>query len=351
MSAIAESPRNAPRVSRLRFAPYSLPFSGLAIFAFATSFPPFDYFTEISLSAHMLQHVLIVIGGVMISYPLYKEGRFNRFKSKRNALLGFAVLSILVIFWHLPNNWDAAVTSFWTHVLEHVCFLFVGLLVGIVVPMFNDSTKVMIALLAISGHMFYGFTLYVTPTSVYPLYPVSQQAELGLLLFAPSPIYVIAYLYFNLTRESRRLEQQQAENWKPVPRKSRLSAHVLLVGLAIVLLASIGVYYGATFVIISQANHISPARTSIVYIEEGPVYWQYTPQNIIVVIGVNNSVEWISHSFTQDTITSINDTFNSGPLSPGQTFSYTFSSPGVYRYYCEYHLWMTGTVTVLPSGS
>lgn len=350
MSAIAENPRNIAIAPCIGLAHYSLPFLGVAIFVFATSFPPFDYFTEISLSAHMLQHVLIVIGGVVISYPLYKKGRFGQFKSKRNALLGFAVLSGLVIFWHLPVNWDAAVASFWTHILEHVCFLIVGLLVGAVVPMFNDSTKLLISLLAISGHMFYGFTLYVTPTPIYPLYPVSQQAELGLLLFAPSPIYVIAYLYFNLTRESRKLEQQ-VENRQLVSRKSRLRGHVLLVAVAIVLLASIGLYYGATFVIISQANHVSPAKTSIVYIEEGPVYWQYTPQNIIVVIGVNNSVEWVSHSFTLDTVTSVNGTFNSGPLSPGQTFSYTFSTAGVYRYYCEYHLWMTGIVTVLPPSS
>jgi len=39
-------------------------------------------------------------------------------------------------------------------------------------------------------------------------------------------------------------------------------------------------------------------------------------------------------------------------LEPGQSWSYTFTTPGTYNYYCIVHPYMTGQITVLPaSGS
>jgi len=52
-----------------------------------------------------------------------------------------------------------------------------------------------------------------------------------------------------------------------------------------------------------------------------------------------------------DTVTGINSTLSSGPIAPGNTFSYTFTAPGTYIYRCIYHPWMTGAIKVLPSSS
>lgn len=76
----------------------------------------------------------------------------------------------------------------------------------------------------------------------------------------------------------------------------------------------------------------------------------FTPQNVTVIIGKNNTVQWTNKDSTIHSVTS--DTgdpasFNSGPISPGDTFQYTFTVPGVYPYYCTFHPgWMHGTVTV-----
>ncbi len=35
-----------------------------------------------------------------------------------------------------------------------------------------------------------------------------------------------------------------------------------------------------------------------------------------------------------------------GNMAPGQTFTFTFSTPGTYTYHCQYHPWMTATITV-----
>lgn len=77
----------------------------------------------------------------------------------------------------------------------------------------------------------------------------------------------------------------------------------------------------------------------------------YTPNNITVVIGVNNTVTWTDndatiHTVTSSTVPSGATPFNSGYLNPGDTFTYTFTIPGVYAYHCQLHPWMTGTVTV-----
>jgi plastocyanin len=91
------------------------------------------------------------------------------------------------------------------------------------------------------------------------------------------------------------------------------------------------------------------AAGATVYIVETPVSWQYAPQNIRVVLGVNSTVTWDSHSISYDTVTEDSGLFDSGVIPPGGTYTYAFTSPGVYSYRCIYHPWMAGTVTVLPS--
>jgi nitrite reductase (NO-forming) len=72
----------------------------------------------------------------------------------------------------------------------------------------------------------------------------------------------------------------------------------------------------------------------------------YAPATITVVIGVNNTVVWTNDDNTPHTVTSVNKVFDSGNLNPGDTFTYTFTSPGTYQYGCSYHQWMKGTVIV-----
>jgi plastocyanin/N-acetylneuraminic acid mutarotase len=78
----------------------------------------------------------------------------------------------------------------------------------------------------------------------------------------------------------------------------------------------------------------------------------FAPDSITVVIGVNNTVTWtngdtVPHTVTSKTVPSGASSFNSGNLAPGAVFTYAFTVPGTYTYYCEYHNWMQGTVTVI----
>jgi plastocyanin len=74
----------------------------------------------------------------------------------------------------------------------------------------------------------------------------------------------------------------------------------------------------------------------------------YAPDSITVVIGVNNTVEWTNNDTVGHTVTSEsgNGSISSGHVNPGASFTYTFTTPGTYDYYCTYHSWMLGTVVV-----
>ena len=59
------------------------------------------------------------------------------------------------------------------------------------------------------------------------------------------------------------------------------------------------------------------------------------------VTWVNNDT--IPHTVTSDTL----NLFDSGTLSPGQSFSYTFMNSGSFGYHCNIHKMMKGTVVVV----
>jgi cytochrome c oxidase assembly factor CtaG len=163
------SQTSAPVASKLTSTLQTLPLFGIVLFIFATAFPPFELATEVNLSVHMLQHVLIALGGVFVTYPMYRQGKFARFASNRNGVLGFLYIAAAIIFWHIPATWDAAILNPAIHVVEHLTFFSVGLAIGIFIPMLADNLKMLIFVLALSGHMFYGFVLYISTTPVYPL--------------------------------------------------------------------------------------------------------------------------------------------------------------------------------------
>lgn len=92
-----------------------------------------------------------------------------------------------------------------------------------------------------------------------------------------------------------------------------------------------------------------PAKGPTVNIEPGSAVnttsTYYSPSTMTVVIGVNNTVTWINKDNAPHTVTGM-EAFDSGNLNPGQSWTYTFTTPGTYHYRCTYHPWMTGTVIV-----
>ena len=65
----------------------------------------------------------------------------------------------------------------------------------------------------------------------------------------------------------------------------------------------------------------------------------FAPPTITVVLGVNSTVTWINDDNVHQTVTStsFSQPFNSGDLSPYQSFSFTFTKAGAYFYECTIH--------------
>jgi plastocyanin len=75
----------------------------------------------------------------------------------------------------------------------------------------------------------------------------------------------------------------------------------------------------------------------------------FYPQSITVPAGT--TVTWVNMDFVQHTVTSGSEAsptlyFDSHELGHMQGFSYTFSAPGTYAYFCDIHPGMVGSVTV-----
>ncbi|MCV0431168.1 plastocyanin/azurin family copper-binding protein [Nitrosopumilus sp.] len=76
----------------------------------------------------------------------------------------------------------------------------------------------------------------------------------------------------------------------------------------------------------------------------------YLPLNL--EISENTKVTWVNddsvpHNIqSQDNMGKVSDLFNSPPLQTGDRFEFTFEESGVYNYYCSFHPWRVGVVTV-----
>ena len=76
----------------------------------------------------------------------------------------------------------------------------------------------------------------------------------------------------------------------------------------------------------------------------------YSPLNL--EIPKNTKVTWVNDDSVPHNIQSQNelgiviDLFNSPPLNTGDRFDFIFEESGVYNYYCSFHPWRVGLVTV-----
>lgn len=64
------------------------------------------------------------------------------------------------------------------------------------------------------------------------------------------------------------------------------------------------------------------------------------------VINAGTKIIWQNNDPFAHTVTSDTGLFNSGRISKGQTFSYTFKTPGEYKYHCSIHPEMTASIVV-----
>ena len=70
----------------------------------------------------------------------------------------------------------------------------------------------------------------------------------------------------------------------------------------------------------------------------------FNPSSVTVSAG--GTVTWTNRDQATHTVTSDTGAFTSNNLVTGNSYSFTFTTPGTYRYHCSIHTGMMGTVIV-----
>jgi len=70
----------------------------------------------------------------------------------------------------------------------------------------------------------------------------------------------------------------------------------------------------------------------------------FNPSALTISKGAN--VTWTNDDSTTHTVTSDTGAFDSGNLSPGNSFTHQFNETGTFPYHCTIHPSMKGTITV-----
>lgn len=98
---------------------------------------------------------------------------------------------------------------------------------------------------------------------------------------------------------------------------------------------------GSTSVKTTSTSSTSSHSTYYVNIEN----FNFNKASISIKTG--DTVVWTNKDSTAHTVTGLKSMGpNSGALAPGQSYKYTYTSPGAWTYACHYHPSMTGVVYV-----
>lgn len=112
---------------------------------------------------------------------------------------------------------------------------------------------------------------------------------------------------------------------------------------AVVLLAMIGVIILGLSILTGRPARADSNSVSI-------MNYAFSPSTLTVHVG--DKVTWTNMDDAPHTVTSSSGptTLSSPTLNKGDTWSYTFTQPGDYSYYCAVHPNMKGTIHVLSAG-
>jgi plastocyanin len=99
----------------------------------------------------------------------------------------------------------------------------------------------------------------------------------------------------------------------------------------------------------ATVNMAAPPAMAGVTVEAKLQLFAFSPSQIEV--GVGTTVQWtneddIEHSVTSGAPPEGDGVIDSGFFTKGQAYSYTFTEPGTYEYFCRRHNSMTGSVIV-----
>ena len=110
---------------------------------------------------------------------------------------------------------------------------------------------------------------------------------------------------------------------------------------------SLVVFYALMLGVASQGWAANAHSGSEVHQVSIPEEDRFTPYALTIHTG--ESVQWVNKDTDDHTVVSDDQTIKSKALDTDDTFSFTFTTPGTYEYFCSLHPHMVGTVVVEPA--
>lgn len=113
----------------------------------------------------------------------------------------------------------------------------------------------------------------------------------------------------------------------------------------------------ATQVTVAEATDVPQATVPTAAPTEAPGTTTVSSANIVdfshqsLTVTAGTTVTWTNQGNAPHTSTSDDELWDSAVLGTGQTFSFTFSQPGTFGYFCAIHPAMTASITVTGSGA
>lgn len=99
-------------------------------------------------------------------------------------------------------------------------------------------------------------------------------------------------------------------------------------------------------IVLVAAVFISPAAAPARATETAVRIANFTFGPGQVTVKAGTTVVWRNEDDIPHTVTSTTRAFSSPPLDTDDSFSFTFMTPGTYKYFCALHPHMTGTIVV-----
>jgi plastocyanin len=112
---------------------------------------------------------------------------------------------------------------------------------------------------------------------------------------------------------------------------------VCIASLAVAILAAVVLLGTERFGFTAQAQQAPATEVKIDNFSFGPA---------TITVAAGTTVTWTNRDDIPHTVVADDKTFKSKVLDTDEKFSYTFSKPGTYPYFCSVHPKMTGKVVV-----
>jgi len=118
-------------------------------------------------------------------------------KYNRKGIITSVIITLILVYWHLPTNFNlTAIDNEW-HILMHIFLSIIGLLIYLDIKSTTQKGLLIKLIILMNMMLIIGFTLILTGSHYYTSYIYDQQSLTGILMAIPHPfILMIVIIHF-----------------------------------------------------------------------------------------------------------------------------------------------------------